>query len=188
MKPNRFGLGAVCAALVLIGIAVGVGRAQTTPAAGLPIAVFDTAKGAFEIQFFQPEAPKSVEQIVALVKRGFYRGQRIHRVTPILVQWGDPRSKDMTYREYWGRGGSGRAINAFELSKKRTHVRGAVGLAHSGNPMAADSQIYVMKTANASLDGKHAVIGQVIAGMAVVDKLQEADVIKNVTLKTPGEK
>ena len=89
----------------------------------------------------------------------------------------------MSRQAYWGTGGSGRAINAFELSEKRTHVRGAVGLAHSGNPMAADSQIYIMKTASPSLDGKHAVIGQVTAGMAVVDKIAVPDMIKNATVK-----
>ena len=183
-RPRLY-LGCIAVAVAAI---VRAGSAQTTPGAGLPVVVVETAKGTFEMQMFAADAPKSVEQIVGLVKRGFYRGQRIHRVTSILVQWGDPKSKDMTYREYWGTGGSGRAINAFELSKKRTHVRGAVGLAHSGNPNAADSQIYVMKAANASLDGKHAVIGQVTTGMAVVDKLEVTDVLKNVSVKASGQK
>jgi peptidylprolyl isomerase len=62
-------------------------------------------------------------------------------------------------------------------------VRGAVGLAHSGNPAGADSQFYIMKGASPSLDGKHAVIGQVVSGMAVVDKIAVPDMIKNATLK-----
>jgi peptidyl-prolyl cis-trans isomerase B (cyclophilin B) len=188
MRRQRSGLRTAC---FLFGwaAAASVGLAQMAPAAPPPVVVFETVKGTFEIQLFAADAPKSVEHIVGLVKRGFYRGQRIHRVTPTLVQWGDPKSKDMTYREHWGiGGGSGSAINAFELSKKHTHVRGAVGLAHSGNPMAADSQLYVMKTASPSLDGKHAVIGQVTAGMPVVDKLQVTDVIKNVTIKAPAQK
>jgi cyclophilin family peptidyl-prolyl cis-trans isomerase len=148
-----------------------------------PVIVFETVKGVFEIQLYAAEAPKSVQHIVELVRRHFYRGLRIHRVTASLVQWGDPKSRDMSMRGYWGSGGSGSPINAFELSRKRTHVRGAVGLAHSGNPMAADSQLYVMKTASASLDGKHAVIGQVTAGLAVVDRLQETDLIKVATVK-----
>lgn len=177
-------------AIVLIAAALAVPGAapQSTSPPDLPVVVFETAKGAFEIQLFQAEAPKSVAQIVALVKRGFYRGQRFHRVTAALAQVGDPKSKDMTYREYWGTGGSGKAINAFEWSKKRLHVRGAVGLAHSGNPMAADSQIYIMKAASPSLDGKHAVIGQVTVGMGVVDKVLVPDVIKNVSLKGEGPK
>lgn len=152
-------------------------------AAADPVLVFETAKGTIEIRLFRSEAPKSVEHILELMKRSFYRGQRFHRATSSLVQVGDPASRDMSRQAYWGTGGSGRAINAFELSKKRTHVRGAVGLAHSGNPMAADSQIYIMKTASPSLDGKHAVIGMVTAGMPVVDKIAVPDMIKNATVK-----
>jgi peptidylprolyl isomerase len=62
-------------------------------------------------------------------------------------------------------------------------VRGSVGLGHSGNPAGADSQFYIMKTTSPSLDGKYAVIGQVIAGMSVVDKIAVRDLIKNTTIK-----
>jgi cyclophilin family peptidyl-prolyl cis-trans isomerase len=163
------------------------------PAAGQkpapdPVMVLETAKGTIEIQLFASEAPKSVAQIAALVRRSFYRGQRFHRVTPSLAQVGDPRSRDMTYREHWGSGGSGTPINAFEVSKKRTHQRGTVGLGHAGNPMAADSQFYIMKAASPSLDGKYAIVGQVTSGMAAVDKIVETDVIKNAYLKGEGPK
>ena len=57
-----------------------------------------------------------------------------HRVTATLVQFGDPQSRDMSTEGYWGNGNSGSPIGVFELSKKRTHVRGAVGLAHCGQP------------------------------------------------------
>jgi cyclophilin family peptidyl-prolyl cis-trans isomerase len=117
------------------------------------------------------------------MKRNFYRGQRFHRVTASLAQVGDPMSRDMSRRDYWGTGNSGSPIGVFELSKKRSHVRGAVGLAHSGNPLGADSQIYIMKTPSPSLDGKHAIVGQVISGMTVVDKIVVTDMIKNATVK-----
>jgi cyclophilin family peptidyl-prolyl cis-trans isomerase len=182
--------------LVLVGLfgaavpaAVPASARQTKPAAAAaPILVLETVKGTIEISFFPAEAPKSVEHIVALVRNSnsIYRGQRFHRVEPSLVQFGDPRSRDMTLKAYWGTSGSGKAINAFEVSKKRQHVRGTVGLGHAGNPMAADSQLYIMKRASPSLDGKYAIIGQVTAGMAVVDKIEVADSIKNAYLK--GEK
>ena len=70
-----------------------------------------------------------------------------------------------------------------EISKSHKHVRGAVALAHSGRPERADSQFYIMKRASPSLDGKHAVIGRVIAGMDVVDKLQRGDLITKVSVK-----
>ena len=126
--------------------------------------------------------------MLALVRRDFYRGHRIHRVTASLVQFGDPNSRDMSRRDYWGKAGSGVPIGVFESSKKRLHVRGAVGLRMAADPQGADSQIYFMKAASPGLDGKHAVIGQVVSGMAVVDKLQETDIVKSVSIKGAGPK
>lgn len=153
-----------------------------------PVFVLETVKGVVEIRLFKADAPKSVDHVLELIRRSFYRGQRFHRVTASLVQWGDPQSRDMTRKDYWGNGGSGRAINAFELVKKYSHRRGMVGLAHSGNPMAADSQLYIMKTPSPSLDGKHAIVGQVTAGMAVVDKIAVPDLIKQAYIKGEGPK
>jgi cyclophilin family peptidyl-prolyl cis-trans isomerase len=155
---------------------------------GLPVIVVDTVKGVIEVELFQVEAPKSVEHVLALVRRDFYRGHRIHRVTTQYVQFGDPNSRDMSRRDYWGKAGSGVPVGVFESSKKRLHVRGAVGYAHSGDPRSADSQIYFVKSAAPGLDGKHAVIGHVVSGLAVVDKLQETDMVKSVSIKGAGPK
>jgi peptidyl-prolyl cis-trans isomerase B (cyclophilin B) len=122
------------------------------------------------------------------VKRNFYNGLRVHRVErDFVVQFGDPLTRDMTKRDRWGTGDSGRPIGVFEKSPKRTHVTGAVALAHAGNPREADSQIYVALTPQPRLDGlNYAVIGQVIAGMDVVRKLQVNDVIRRATVKEPA--
>jgi cyclophilin family peptidyl-prolyl cis-trans isomerase len=172
--------------IVVLGVALSAAapRSQTKPSTPAnPVLVFDTQKGTIKMELFASEAPKSVEHVLALMKRSFYRGQRFHRVTASLVQFGDPQSRDMSRRDYWGNGGSGNPIGVFELSKKRTHVRGAVGLAHSGNPLGADSQLYIMKTPSPGLDGKHAIIGRVTVGMAVVDKIAVEDLIKNASVK-----
>ncbi|MGE3841852.1 MAG: peptidylprolyl isomerase [Vicinamibacterales bacterium] len=158
--------------------------AQPSPGAG-PVIVVDTAKGTFEFETYPEEAPKSVEHILALVKRNFYNGHRVHRQEPgFVVQWGDPQSRDMTKRDMWGRSwGSGRTVGVAEFSKKRTHTRGAVGMAHNGDATQADSQIYVLLAARPNLDGKFAVIGRVISGMDVVDKLRVTDVVKKMSVK-----
>jgi cyclophilin family peptidyl-prolyl cis-trans isomerase len=157
-------------------------QANTGAAAG-PILAIQTQKGTIEIQLFPSEAPKSVGHIVDLVKRNFYRAQRFHRAEASLVQFGDPGTRDMSRMDSWGTGNSGNPIGVFEQTRRK-HVRGAVGLAHGGNARGADSQIYIMKTASPSLDGKHVVIGQVIGnGMAVVDKIVKADRLLSVTLK-----
>jgi peptidylprolyl isomerase len=163
------------------------------PAAGVPQPelIVETAKGTITIKLFPDTAPKSVEHILKLVNRGFYRSQRVSRIIPgQIVQFGDPQSRDMTLREWWGRGphsGSGEAIGTGEISKKHLHLRGAVGMAHPGDPAAADSQMYITTRALPNLDGKYTVIGQVTAGMDIVLKLQVTDVIKNITAKgVPG--
>ena len=158
-------------------------RAQGGVGASDSQLIIETAKGTIEVRLFPADAPKSVAHVLALVKRNFYRGLRIHRVTPSLAQFGDPLSRDMSRKGYWGSGGSGNPIGIAELSKRLTHQRGTVALAHGGSPTMADSQLYIMKTAGPSLDGKHVIVGQVTTGMAIVDTLVVADVIKQMAVK-----
>lgn len=148
------------------------------PASG-PRLVIETAKGVVDIQLFATDAPKTVAQILGLAKRNFYRGQRIHRVERSLVQFGDPASRDVSRQAWWGRSGSGNVIGVAEFSK-RTHARGVVSMAHSGNPANADSQMFILKTATPAYDGKHVIIGRVVSGMDVVDQLAVGDVLKQV--------
>lgn len=181
-KPTLWTLTTAAGIAGILAVMAPLGARQAKPG-NLPVIVVDTVKGAIEVQLFQVEAPKSVEHFLGLVRRDFYRGHRIHRVTSQVVQFGDPNSRDMSRRDYWGKAGSGVPIGVFESSKKRLHVRGAVSYAHSGNPASADSQIFFVKTTTPGYDGKHAVIGQVVSGMAVVDKLQETDIVKSVSIK-----
>ena len=157
---------------------------QAASGAG-PIIVFETAaKGSFEIETYPKEAPRTVEHIVALVKRNFYNGQRFHRVVPgFVVQWGDPASRDMTKKDLWGRGGSGKPIGVAEINAVHTHKLGAVAMAHAGDPKLADSQMYVALAPVPRLDSGYTVFGQVISGMEVVQKLEVGDVIRRASVK-----
>lgn len=188
----------VISVAVIVGFAAVIGlSAQRAGSAGakaaaLPVVVFDTAKGSFEVELYPNEAPKSVEHILALVRRNFYNGLRIHRFEPgFVVQFGDPQTRDMTKKASWGSGGSGRAIGVAEISPKRPHKLGAVALAYASRtgPTGADSQLYVCLNGPArysAIDGDYAVIGQVISGMDVVQQLRELDIIKRVIVKGPG--
>src|SRR6185369_11346484 len=70
-----------------------------------PIIVVETSKGTFAFETYPDEAPKTVAHVVELVKQGFYDGQRIHRAVPgFVVQWGDPRSRDLAQESDWGLG------------------------------------------------------------------------------------
>ncbi|MGH9347221.1 MAG: peptidylprolyl isomerase [Vicinamibacterales bacterium] len=159
---------------------------KTSPGAG-PVIVFETAKGTIEVETYPNEAPKTVAHILALVKRNFYNGLRVHRVAKnFVVQFGDPQTRDMTKKETWGRGpgaGSGKPIGAAEMHKNRPHKLGAVAMAHAGNPAQADSQIYITLRPTPELNRNYAVWGQVISGMDVVQKIEVGDIIKRASVK-----
>jgi cyclophilin family peptidyl-prolyl cis-trans isomerase len=173
-----------CFALLLAFSATLPGlHAQQTANASDPRLVIETVKGTIEARLLPADAPTTVAHVLGLVKRNFYRGLRIHRVTSTLVQFGDPLTRDMSRKAYWGSGGSGNAVGVAELSKRLTHQRGTVAMAHGGSPTMADSQIYIMKSTSPPLDGQHVIIGQVTSGMAVVDKLAVPDLIKQISIK-----
>jgi cyclophilin family peptidyl-prolyl cis-trans isomerase len=152
-----------------------------------PVLVVETAKGTFTIEMYPEEAPLSVAHVVGLVRRGFYDGQRIHRaVAGVLVQFGDPQSRDVSRREAWGHGeaaSSGQPIGVAEITGRRTHRLGAVALAHPGNPALADSQIYVTLSDRPEFDGHYAVVGRVVSGEDVPARLQVGDIIRRVTVR-----
>jgi len=157
--------------------------AKTSPGAG-PVIVVETEKGTFEFETYPNEAPKTVAHIIGLINKRFYNGQRFHRVIPgFVAQWGEPLTRDMTKEKLWGGGGSGKPVGVGEFSKLRTHVRGAVGLAHPGNAAEGDSQIYVTLSNQPSLNGKFTVLGKVISGMEVLDKIRQPDRIVRVTVR-----
>lgn len=157
---------------------------KKSPGAG-PVIVVETVKGTFQFETYPNEAPKSVEHVLGLVKRNFYNGMRIHRQIPgFIAQFGDPLSRDLSKQDSWGTGGSFNIVGVGEPSPKRTHVTGAVAMAYPGkDPRQADSQMYIMLAPRHSLDGDYTVIGQVIAGMDVVQKLVKGDIIRRVTVK-----
>ncbi len=156
---------------------------KTSPGAG-PVIVVETEKGTFEFETYPNEAPKTVAHIVSLVNKRFYNGQRVHRVVPgFVIQMGDPATRDMTKQAAWGSGGSGTVIGVAEISKIRTHVKGAVAMAHAGDPAKADSQFYVTLAPQARLDTDYTVFGKVISGMDVVEKIQTPDRIVRVTVR-----
>lgn len=173
-------------ALLLVPLAAGPhaqAAAQRSAGAG-PVLVVETVKGTIEIETYPGEAPKTVEHILALAKRNFYNGLRVHRaVRGFVVQFGDPQTRDMTRRDRWGSMGSGRPIGVLEANPKRRHRLGAVAIAHTGDPRQADSQMYIVLAPQPKLDGQYTVFGQVISGLDVAQKLAVPDIIRRITVK-----
>lgn len=181
---------AACAvgALVVVGGVRPAAEAPTHQAAAVgPKIVIETGYGNIVIQTFPDKAPKTVAHVTELVRKNFYNAQRVHRVVPgQAVQWGDKMSRDMTYREWWGRspgGGSGSTIGVAEFDKTLKHKAGSVSMAHPGNAAAADSQMFISLRAVPEWDGTYVVFGQVVEGMDAVRKLKVTDRFKRVYLQ-----
>jgi peptidyl-prolyl cis-trans isomerase B (cyclophilin B) len=174
-----------CLVAILVSSWFRLGQPAAQPSG--PRIVVETSEGTFEIETYPDDAPKTVAHVVALVRQGFYDGQRIHRAVPgVLVQWGDPQSRDLAQEADWGRGAaasSGNPVGAAEISKKRPHRAGAVALSHPGVPAQGDSQIYVTLADRPDLNGKYAVFGQVVSGSEVPARLERGDLIRKVYVK-----
>ncbi|WP_137124446.1 peptidylprolyl isomerase [Roseomonas sp. HF4] len=112
-------------------------------------------------------APKHVEQVKALVRRGFYDNTPFHRVIEgFMAQGGDPTGT--------GTGGSDLPDLEAEFSQPSVarFQRGTVGAARTQNPNSANSQFFIMFAPASSLDGQYTIWGQVTAGMEAVDKIK----------------
>ena len=130
----------------------------------------DTDKGTIQVELAMLDAPLAVRTISELARRGYFGNVAIHRVVPdFVVQDGDPRGD--------GEGGPGFTIRD-ELSE-RPYLRGTVGMALDW-PDTGGSQFFITLSPQPHLDAKYTVIGEVVAGMDVADRLAEGDVIRGV--------
>src|SRR3954465_15138693 len=128
-------------------------------------ATMTTNHGAIELELFDAEAPKTVENFRKLARDGFYDGLTFHRIIPdFMIQGGCP--------EGTGTGGPGYTFEDEFKDNPHKVTRGALAMANAG-PNTNGSQFFIVTVDQAPwLDGKHTVFGKVTGGMDVVDKLE----------------
>jgi HEAT repeat protein len=142
----------------------------TNPAVSTQV-YLDTDRGTIQIELAVIDAPLTVENFVTLARRGYFNGLSVHRVVPdFVIQDGDPRGD--------GEGGPGYTIRD-ELNEL-PYLRGTVGMALDPWPDTGGSQWFITHSPQPHLDAKYTVFGRVVAGMDVVDKIQQGDVIRRV--------
>jgi peptidylprolyl isomerase len=125
----------------------------------------DLKDGRVVIQLLPDLAPKHVERIKLLARKGFYDGIVFHRVIEgFMAQTGDPTGT--------GTGGSGMGNVPAEFTRSKHFLRGTVGAARTQDPNSADSQFFIMFAPAPSLDGQYTIWGQVVSGMEFVDKIK----------------
>ncbi len=130
------------------------------------VATINTNVGSFEVKLFANEVPKTVENFVGLITDGKYNGVIFHRVIAgFMLQGGDPTGTGRGGESYWG----GKFEDEFNDSLKHSKP-GMLSMANAG-PNTNGSQFFVTLVPTPWLDGKHAIFGEVISGMDVVEAI-----------------
>jgi cyclophilin family peptidyl-prolyl cis-trans isomerase len=127
----------------------------------------DTNCGSFTIELDPKQSPNATASLVALAQARFFDGTKFHRIVPgFVIQGGDPTGR--------GTGGPG-YTTVDKPPSDATYTRGVVAMAKAGNepPGAAGSQFYVVTGADAQLPPDYAVVGKVVAGDDVVQRIGE---------------
>jgi peptidylprolyl isomerase len=130
--------------------------------------VIDTTKGRIVIKLRSDLAPQHAERIKQLAREGYYNNVPFHRVMDgFMAQTGDGQN-------FNGTGGS-KLPNLKQEFSNVPFKRGIVGMARRGDSVdSANSQFFIMFADGSSLNGQYTVVGEVVSGMDVVDKLKKA--------------
>jgi peptidylprolyl isomerase len=167
-----FALALVCAAPAL----------AQAPAANDPqnTVYLETKNGRIVIKLRNDLAPGHAARIKQLTRDGFYNNVPFHRVIPgFMAQTGDGQRGD-------GTGGSKYPALKAELSSV-PFTRGVVGMARTSDPNSANSQFFIMYGDAPSLNNQYTVIGQVVSGMDVVDKIKKGSAENNGSVADPDK-
>lgn len=129
--------------------------------------VIDTTKGRVVIKLRTDLAPKHAERLKMLAREGYYNNVPFHRVMDgFMAQTGDGKNFDGT--------GNSKYPNIAAEFTQTPFTRGVVGMARSSDPNSANSQFFICFADASFLNSKYTVIGDVVSGMDVVDKLKKA--------------
>ncbi len=135
-----------------------------------------TKKGVMKIEFFEEDAPNTVQNFVDLVEKGYYDGLTFHRVIPnFVIQGGCPKGD--------GTGGPGYQIDCELDGENQYHDRGVLSMAHAGRNTGG-SQFFICHNREnvAHLDRNHTVFGKVVVGLDVIDQIREGDEMEKVVI------
>ena len=134
--------------------------------------VIDTTKGRVIVKLRADLAPKHVERIKQLARDGYYNNVPFHRVIDgFMAQTGDGE-------KFNGTGGSKYPNLKAEFTSTE-FKRGVVGMARASSPDSANSQFFIMFADGPFLNGKYTVVGEVVSGMAVVDKMKRGEPVSD---------
>jgi cyclophilin family peptidyl-prolyl cis-trans isomerase len=157
-----------------------------------PRVLFKTSAGSFTVELEPEAAPKTVENFLGYVNKGFYKGTIFHRVISNLMIQGGGYTADMHEKL-----GGPSIVNEAKpaLAKGMKNTRGSIAMARTWIPDSAKAQFFINVIDNSprydppAPDGAgYCVFGRVVAGMEVVEKIRKGrtttrDGLRNVPVK-----
>ena len=135
-----------------------------------------TEKGTMRVEFYEKDAPITVQNFVDLSNKGFYDGLTFHRVIPnFVIQGGCPTGT--------GTGGPGYKIQCELEGENQYHDRGVLSMAHAGRNTGG-SQFFIChsRTNTAHLHRNHTCFGKVVEGLEVIDTIRAGDKIEKIVI------
>lgn len=135
-----------------------------------------TEKGTLKVEFFEKDAPGTVENFIKLSKEGFYDGLTFHRVIPnFVIQGGCPDGTGM--------GGPGYSIKCELDGDNQYHDKGVLSMAHAGRDTGG-SQFFICHNRENTqhLDRHHTVFGKVYEGLEIIDEIRQGDKIEKIVI------
>lgn len=135
-----------------------------------------TEKGVMKVNFYEDDAPNTVDNFITLSKKGFYNGLTFHRVIPdFVIQGGCPDGN--------GAGGPGYSIDCELDGDNQHHDRGVLSMAHAGRNTGG-SQFFIChnRENTAHLDRNHTCFGKVYEGIEIIDTIKAGDVIEKIVV------
>ena len=182
--------GLICAVFVCLvaicpeGLQAQAGGRVKTPAGPRSHAVIETSLGSVEIELFEEDSPRTVENFVKLAERSFFDGMRVHRVVKgVLIQTGDEKTKDLSRIEEWGTGGRNIWEKGFEDEisgsnplYREGYKKGMVVMANRG-PRTNTSQFMVLLKDLPFWPKNYNIFGMVTRGQEVVDSIGSVELV-----------
>lgn len=162
---------------VTLGIA-GIAFVLTATAAsaqseGNPVVVIETSLGDITAELYRDKAPISVENFLAYVNDGFFPGTIFHRVIKGFMIQGGGLTQEMVRKET-------RAPVKNEATNGLGNERGTLAMARTAAVDSGTAQFFINTVNNRGLNNRgttqaeygYAVFGKVIAGLEVVDAIE----------------
>jgi cyclophilin family peptidyl-prolyl cis-trans isomerase len=144
--------------------------------ADAPRVRLNTDRGTIVLGLYANLAPKHVENFLKLVREGYYKGTKFHRVLKgMMIQGGDPNSVQGD-ASTWGQGGPGYKLDREENTLK--HFAGVLSAAkQAGDKQSSGSQFFITTGEAHQWDSQYVVFGRVLEGMDVVNKIESGNLV-----------